>query len=123
MPTRTAPSTATAASTAQAAHSAPSEPGAPARDLPAAVRLGDRILLPDLRGHSVEEVMQITEKSGLRVMVTGSGRAIGQDPPPGTVVAAGEDTVHVEFAAGGAQSAAGPPVGSGSTGAPTGDRG
>ena len=101
----------------------PQEPGAPARDLPAAVRLGDRILLPDLRGHTVEEVMQITEKSGLRVKVTGSGRAIAQDPPPGTVVAAGEGTVHVEFAAGGAQSAAGTPHGSGSAGEPHGDRG
>jgi cell division protein FtsI (penicillin-binding protein 3) len=66
----------------------------PQRELPS---FRDRVLLPDFRGLTVAEVMRITESSGLHVKVSGHGRAVRQDPPPGTVVAE-EEGVRIEFA-------------------------
>jgi cell division protein FtsI (penicillin-binding protein 3) len=90
---------------------APSEPeaAAPARSQqekrksrPAPARrefasLGERILLPDLQGLTRAEVMQITALIGVRATVSGNGRAIRQDPPPGTVVDAGETIIRIEL--------------------------
>ena len=42
---------------------------------------------------------RITHSSGLRVNVSGDGRAIRQDPPPGTVVQSG-DVIDVFFSKG-----------------------
>jgi hypothetical protein len=85
-------------------HSLPvaSPPRAPAQRaprLPEVARIGDRVLLPDLRGLSVEEVRKITAKHGLAVEVSGNGRAIAQEPPPGTVVAVRGARIHVRFSA------------------------
>ena len=49
----------------------------------------DRVLLPDFRGLSLEEVTRITAGQGLRVKVQGRGRAVAQEPPPGTILPAG----------------------------------
>ena len=56
------------------------------------------MLLPDLRGLTVAEVKRITAEGALAVEVSGSGWAIDQDPPPGTVLPAREGRVRVRFA-------------------------
>jgi cell division protein FtsI (penicillin-binding protein 3) len=61
-------------------------------------RVEDRILVPDFRGWTVEEVKRITATGALEVEVSGQGRAVFQDPPPGTVVPAHGGTVRVRFA-------------------------
>jgi cell division protein FtsI (penicillin-binding protein 3) len=95
---------------------APAAPKAPARARPPAVaaapppaetpkpvpvpdvtRLADRVLLPDLHGLTVAQVQAVTAQAGIRVEITGSGRAVAQDPPPGTVVGAQRDRVRVRF--------------------------
>jgi hypothetical protein len=60
-------------------------------------RLEDRVLLPDFRGFTVAEVRQIAATSQLSVSISGSGRAITQEPPPGTVLAIGSAPVRVRF--------------------------
>ena len=72
--------------------------------LPEVARIGDRVLLPDFGGLSVAEVRQITARHGLEVEVSGNGRAVAQDPPPGTVVAARGARVRVRFGAAGDKS-------------------
>ena len=61
-----------------------------------------RVLLPDFRGLSLEEVTRITAGQGLQVMVQGNGRVVAQEPPPGTILPAG-GVVRVLF--GGTQAA------------------
>jgi cell division protein FtsI (penicillin-binding protein 3) len=65
--------------------------------VPDVTRLADRVLLPDLHGLTVAQVKAITAQAQLRVEISGSGRAVAQDPPPGTVVAAQRDRVRVRF--------------------------
>jgi hypothetical protein len=60
-------------------------------------RVEDRVLLPDFRGFTVAEVRQIAATSQLDVSISGSGRAIAQEPPPGTVLAIGGAPVRVRF--------------------------
>jgi cell division protein FtsI (penicillin-binding protein 3) len=75
-----------------------SKPAAAAKAPPALARLDDRVLLPDLIGLTVAEVERITSEGALAVEVSGSGRAIEQDPPPGTVLPARDGRVRVRFA-------------------------
>ncbi len=75
----------------------PPEPPAPARLLPEVARMGDRVLLPDFQGLSVAEVREITARHGLAVEISGGGRAIAQDPPPGTVILARGARIRVRF--------------------------
>jgi cell division protein FtsI (penicillin-binding protein 3) len=70
----------------------------------------DRVLLPDFRGLSVEEVTRITAGHGLRVKVQGRGRAVAQEPPPGTILPAGAE-VQVDFAGAQARVQRGGPLG------------
>ena len=79
----------------------PRPPAERLQRLPEVARIGDRVLLPDLRGLSVAEVREITAKHGLAVDVSGKGRAIAQEPPPGTVVAARGARIRVRFDASG----------------------
>jgi cell division protein FtsI (penicillin-binding protein 3) len=65
--------------------------------VPDVTRLADRVLLPDLRGLTVAQVRAVTEQAQIRVEITGSGHAVAQDPPPGTVVGAQRDRVRVRF--------------------------
>jgi cell division protein FtsI (penicillin-binding protein 3) len=68
----------------------PPRPAAPAprSDVEVASFRG-RVLLPDFRGLSLEEVTRITAGQGLHVKVQGRGRAVAQEPPPGTILPAG----------------------------------
>jgi cell division protein FtsI (penicillin-binding protein 3) len=71
--------------------------------LPEVVRMEGRVLMPDLLGLGVDEVREITAKHDLEVEISGSGRAIAQDPPPGTVVAEHGVRIRVRFEKGGGQ--------------------
>ena len=76
---------------------AAAHPAAPAPQSDTAVAsFRGRVLLPDFRGLSLEEVTRITAGQGLRVMVQGRGRAVAQEPPPGTILPAG-GSVRVRF--------------------------
>jgi len=61
------------------------------------VRLDDRVLLPDFLGLTVDEVRQITSSAALSITISGEGRAVRQDPPPGTVVALDAGAVRIVF--------------------------
>ena len=65
--------------------------------MPALARLADRVLLPDLRGLTVAEVKAITAQAHLAVEISGSGRAVSQDPLPGTIIAARDTQIQVRF--------------------------
>jgi membrane peptidoglycan carboxypeptidase len=88
----------------------PSSPGtpppasapAPAASAQELASFRGRVLLPDFRGLSLEEVTRITAGQGLQVMVQGNGRVVAQEPPPGTILPAG-GVVRVLF--GGTQAA------------------
>jgi cell division protein FtsI (penicillin-binding protein 3) len=97
VPTRTARAV-PAPSVSSAPPRAASAPAAAPKAIPGLVRIDDRVLLPDLRGLTVEEVKRITAEGALAVEISGSGRAIAQEPPPGTVLAAREGRVRVRFA-------------------------
>ncbi len=105
-PTAPAPTVAAAPPPSPAATGASSRPEAPASTLEITA-FGDRVLLPDFRGLSKSEVIQVTAANGLRVTLSGDGLAVRQDPPPGSVVAAGSETVRIEFSAGEPTGAAG----------------
>jgi cell division protein FtsI (penicillin-binding protein 3) len=60
-------------------------------------RLNDRVLLPDFLGLTVAEVRQITTDAALSVTISGQGRAVKQEPPPGTVVGVRAGSVRVVF--------------------------
>jgi hypothetical protein len=61
----------------------------------------DRVLLPDFRGLSPDEVRRLTQGSRLRVELLGRGVAVAQEPEPGTILAGGSRRVRVRFAGGG----------------------
>jgi cell division protein FtsI (penicillin-binding protein 3) len=65
---------------------------------PAIASQGDRVLVPDLLGLTVSEVVQRTAGSALRLEIQGSGRAVAQEPDPGTVLTAGSERLRVRFA-------------------------
>lgn len=71
------------------------------------VRLNDRVLLPDFVGLTVEEVRQISTDTALSITISGKGRAVQQDPPPGTVVRVHAGSVRVVFETSGAARPAG----------------
>jgi cell division protein FtsI (penicillin-binding protein 3) len=60
-------------------------------------RLDDRVLLPDFRGRTVAEVKQMTVTGRIQVKISGRGRAVKQEPPPGTVFALNRGPVHIHF--------------------------
>ncbi|MGH0038127.1 MAG: penicillin-binding protein [Myxococcota bacterium] len=62
------------------------------------VRHADRLLVPDFSGLSVREVMRITSQHDLELQVRGDGRAVEQDPQPGTIVRVDGGRVRVRFA-------------------------
>jgi cell division protein FtsI (penicillin-binding protein 3) len=79
----------------------PAAPVVVAAKRPAEIaRVGDRMLLPDFQGMSVAQVREITARHGLAVEISGNGRAIAQEPPPGTVVGARGARIRVRFGAG-----------------------
>ena len=60
-------------------------------------RLDDRVLLPDFLGLTVAEVRQITTDAALPIIIFGHGRAVQQDPPPGTVIRVSAGSIRVVF--------------------------
>jgi cell division protein FtsI (penicillin-binding protein 3) len=60
--------------------------------------LGDRVLLPDFRGRTVDEVRQMTA-GRITVKFSGKGRAVTQQPPPGTIFALSGGPVTIRFEA------------------------
>jgi cell division protein FtsI (penicillin-binding protein 3) len=57
---------------------------------------GPLTIMPDLRGYTIRQVLNILHRSGLHCRFKGSGMAVGQDPAPGTSIAPG-DTCVVKF--------------------------
>ncbi|HSJ96984.1 MAG TPA: penicillin-binding protein [Myxococcota bacterium] len=92
-----APATRTAAGRARSAWPSGSSDGAH----PAVAMQGDRVLVPDLRGLTVAEVVERTARTALKLELTGHGRAVTQEPVPGTIVTAGRERLRVRFAPGG----------------------
>jgi cell division protein FtsI (penicillin-binding protein 3) len=66
------------------------------------IQLGNRVLLPDFRGLTPEQVRSQLSGLGIAIQVSGSGRAVAQDPAPGTILSGGSVRVHFG-AAGGAR--------------------
>jgi cell division protein FtsI (penicillin-binding protein 3) len=59
-------------------------------------RFGDRILVPDFTDRTVDEVQR--QATGiLDVVISGEGRAVAQEPAPGTIVDGRETRVSVRF--------------------------
>jgi hypothetical protein len=58
---------------------------------------GDRVLVPDLRGLTVAEVVQRTQGTAIELDLQGQGRAVAQDPVPGSVLTAGRERLRVRF--------------------------
>jgi cell division protein FtsI (penicillin-binding protein 3) len=86
------------------------EPPAPAGALASAeVAFGDddRVLLPDFHGLAPKVVARIAAESHLELQVQGSGRAVFQDPQPGTILGGSDRRVFVRFGEGNAAPAAG----------------
>jgi cell division protein FtsI (penicillin-binding protein 3) len=80
----------------------PAQPSAVHASKPTAVEqltsLGDRVLLPDFRGRTLAEVKQMTT-GRIEVQILGRGRAVTQQPPPGTVFALNSGPVTIRFEA------------------------
>jgi len=58
--------------------------------------LGDRVMVPDFTDRTVDEVRR--QATGLLdVEISGEGRAVAQEPPPGTIVDGRERRVLVRF--------------------------
>jgi cell division protein FtsI (penicillin-binding protein 3) len=64
-------------------------------------RDGQRLFLPDLRGLTIAEVKAITADTPLEVEFVGRGRAVDQEPDPGTVLAGARKRIRVHFASDG----------------------
>ena len=52
--------------------------------------------MPNFRGMSMRQVLQVMEKRGINIRLTGSGRATEQSPPPGQKIR-GADKVWIKF--------------------------
>jgi cell division protein FtsI (penicillin-binding protein 3) len=57
-----------------------------------------KILLPDFSGQTPDQVRRQLAASGIRLQASGSGRAVAQDPAPGTIIRGG--SVRVRFGSG-----------------------
>lgn len=59
---------------------------------------GDGRRMPDFLGMSYRQALQVMERRDLNIRMTGSGRAVEQNPPPGEAIKYGHE-VRVRFAA------------------------
>jgi cell division protein FtsI (penicillin-binding protein 3) len=76
--------------------SAEAKPGSD-RDQDVVVAAGpDSLVMPDFQGLAKRDVIRRCQELGIRLQMRGSGTAVSQDPPPGTLVAQG-DTCSVRF--------------------------
>jgi cell division protein FtsI (penicillin-binding protein 3) len=93
-PSAARPSTPSAARASTPSAARPSQPTTVER----LTSLGDRVLLPDFRGRTVDEVRQMTA-GRIEVKISGQGRAVSQQPPPGTIFALDSGPVTIRFEA------------------------
>jgi len=88
---------------AQQAEHSPARSEAPqsvaSREPSGVTSLGGRVLVPDFRGQTPEQVRAQLAGNGIRLQASGSGRAVAQDPGPGTIVRGG--SIRVRFGVGG----------------------
>jgi len=64
---------------------------------PTVARLGDRLLIPDFRGLTPAQVKRVTARVPLEVKLMGHGRAVWQEPAPGTILGNEAAPVRVRF--------------------------
>jgi cell division protein FtsI (penicillin-binding protein 3) len=57
-----------------------------------------RLLVPDLHGLTVAEVKSVVSRAAVELEVFGHGRAVAQEPDPGTVISDGRTRLRVRFA-------------------------
>jgi hypothetical protein len=57
-----------------------------------------RLLVPDLRGLTVDQVRRVVAHAPVELEVFGRGRAVAQEPDPGTVLPGGRTRLRVRFA-------------------------
>jgi membrane peptidoglycan carboxypeptidase len=57
-----------------------------------------RLLVPDLRGLTVDQVKRVVARVPVELEVFGRGRAVAQEPDPGTVLPGGRTRLRVRFA-------------------------
>jgi cell division protein FtsI (penicillin-binding protein 3) len=63
------------------------------------VAQGDgNLLIPDLHGLTVDEVKRVVARAPVELEVFGRGRAVAQEPDPGTVLPGGRTRLRVRFA-------------------------
>ncbi len=55
----------------------------------AAAAEGPPTVMPDLRGKTIRQVLDLLQRAGVCCRLEGSGRAVSQDPPPGTPLTPG----------------------------------
>jgi len=72
--------------------------GADRAPVPVVARLGDRVLLPDLRGLTREQVQRLARGESLAVDLQGRGRVVAQHPAPGTIFRPGQARLTVQLA-------------------------
>jgi cell division protein FtsI (penicillin-binding protein 3) len=89
--------------TAKAAPAAPAAPGQPpaptlAQLLPERLEMPKEPLtvMPDLKGYTIRQVLDLLTHSGLKCRLEGSGMAVSQEPSPGTTISPGA-TCLVKF--------------------------
>lgn len=64
---------------------------------------GQRVFLPDFRGRTVAEVKAMTANGPLEVEIVGAGRAVDQEPDPGTILAGTRRRIRIHFATDGVE--------------------
>jgi cell division protein FtsI (penicillin-binding protein 3) len=57
-----------------------------------------RLLIPDLHGLTIDEVKRVVARAPVELEVLGQGRAVAQEPDPGTVLPGGRTRLRVRFA-------------------------
>ncbi len=75
---------------------AQSEPEVKPTPPPTAASQGPLTVMPDLRGKTIRQVLDLLHRSGIRCRLEGSGLAVSQDPAPGSPIAPG-DICSVKF--------------------------
>jgi cell division protein FtsI (penicillin-binding protein 3) len=87
---------------ATAVAAAPHEPAGAARARAVSQPVlsdGQRVFLPDFRGRTVAEVRAMTDGGPLEVEYVGIGRAVDQEPDPGTILGGRRKRIRIQFSA------------------------
>jgi cell division protein FtsI (penicillin-binding protein 3) len=87
---------------ATAVAAAPQEPAGAARARAVSQPVlsdGQRVFLPDFRGRTVAEVRAMTAGGPLEVEYVGIGRAVDQEPDPGTILGGRRKRIRIQFSA------------------------